>query len=366
MSNNPARLEINAAALRFNLQYFRNLLKPSTQILAVVKANGYGCGSSYIGKILEQEHIDYLCVAYLQEGIALRKVNIKSPILILFPQIESLDQLIAHHLEPNLYSLSSLKAFINALKKTKKVNYPIHLKLNTGMNRLGFTKDEIPQLQSILRQEKNIMVKSICTHFASSGEDRDREFTKTQIDRYINLYNALTSVLDYSPKKHVSNTSGIINYPEYQFDMVRLGLGLYGFGNDAQVTHHLKLVPRLKTNIFQLQYLQKGETVGYNRAFTTKTQSTIAIIPLGYSDGLDRRLSNHVGCVFINGKKAPIVGMVCMDMTMVDVTDIACKVGDEVIIFDHQDHILEMAKNLDTISYEIITTISPRIERILK
>ncbi len=364
MSHSPAVLEISSSALKHNFHYFKSKIKQSTKILAVIKADGYGCSSTFIGKILEQEHVDYLAVAYVQEGIALRKANIKCPILVLFPQMDNLDEIINYDLEPNLYSLISLKLFCAVVNKSKQSNYPIHLKLNTGMNRQGYTKSEITALKKILSQEKNIQVKSICTHFTSSSKEADNDFSHNQIKQYLEMYKSICSVLDDTPLKHVSNTSGIINFPEYQFDMVRLGIGLYGFGNDPNITKDLQLVPRLKTNIFQKQYLEKGESIGYNRTFNTEKKSTIAVIPLGYSDGLNRALSNK-GHVFIHGKKAPIVGSVCMDITMVDVTNITCNIGDEVVIFEHQKDVLDMAEMLNTISYEIITTISPRIERVL-
>lgn len=363
MSNNPTVLEIDTSAIKHNLQFFKSKIKGSTKILVVIKAFAYGSDATTIAKILEQQNVDYLAVAYTYEGIALRKANIKLPILILHPQIENFESLIAYNLEPNLYSFRSLNSFIEITTSKKLKNYPIHIKINTGMNRLGFKENDITQLAAVIQNLENLKIVSYYSHLAASEDIEEKTFTNQQIETFNKITNLLNSTLSYSPLKHISNTSAIINYPNTQFDMVRLGIGLYGFSNDNFITSKLKNVCNLKTKISQIQILEKGETVSYNRKFIAKNNTKIGIIPLGYADGLNRNLGNNVGFVYINNQKAPIIGTICMDMTMIDLSGINCKEGDEIIIFNHQNHILEFAKKTTTISYEILTSISQRVQR---
>ncbi len=363
MSNNPTILEINTAAIKHNLHYFRSKLKESTKLLVVIKAFAYGSDSVLVAKFLEKQKVDYLAVAYADEGIALRKANIQMPILVLHPQIENFDKIISYNLEPNLYNFRTLKLFNNLIVKMEVKDYPVHIEINSGMNRLGFKENEITLLKSDLQKFNTLKIISVYSHFAASEDRYEKDFTNKQIALFNKIFDALSNVFSYSPLKHLSNTSGIINYPEVQFDMVRLGIGLYGFGNDKKVTTQLKNVCNLKTKISQIQILTTGETVSYNQNFTAKRPSKVAILPIGYADGLNRNLGNSLAFVYIKNKNAPIIGTICMDMTMIDITKIDCKEGDEVIIFNHQDHILDFAKTTTTIPYEILTSISQRIQR---
>jgi len=366
MSNNPTVLEIDAKAVKHNLRYFRSKLKESTKLLVVVKAFAYGSDSILISKILEEENVDYLAVAYTDEGIALRKAKIKIPILVFHPQIENFKEIISYNLEPNLYSFRTLSIFSSIVEKIGKQSYPVHIKINSGMNRLGFKKEDIDQLKSDIQKYKNLKIISFYSHFAASEDINERDFSKKQIDLFKNMSSSLGSVLTYTPFKHISNTSGIINYPQAQFDMVRLGIGTYGFGNDKKETTLLMNVCNLKTRISQIQNISVGETVSYNRKFTAKKPTKIAILPIGYADGINRNLGNGVAFVYFKNQKATIVGTICMDIMMIDVTDVNCEEGDEVVIFDHQDHILEIAKKTMTIPYEILTSISQRVQRKIK
>ncbi len=363
MNNNPTVLEIDSGAIKHNLHYFKSKINADTKVLVVIKAFAYGSDAVEIAKILEKERVDYLAVAYTGEGVSLRKANIQLPILVLHPQIENFNTIIEFDLEPNLYNFSSLNHFINLISKINKINYPVHLKINSGMNRLGFKENDIPQLRTILENNHGLKFVSFYSHLAASEVQDEKEFTKQQIDTFQIIGNRLAHVLNYKPLFHILNTSGIINYPSAQFDMVRLGIGLYGFSNEQKAIGKLKNVCNFKTAISQIQTIEKGETVSYNRKFKAKKTSRIAILPVGYADGLKRNLSNSVGSVYLKDREIPIVGTICMDITMVDVTDIDCTVGDEVIIFNHQNHILEFARKINTISYEILTSISQRVKR---
>ncbi len=363
MNNSPTVLEIDSKAIQHNLRYFRSKIKPQTKLLVVVKAFAYGSEPLAVAKILEKEKIDYLAVAYTNEGVSLRKVGIELPILVLHPQIENLENIINYNLEPNLYNFQIFQTFNELVKEKNLKDYPVHIKLNTGMNRLGFRMDDLNKLKNILKNLNHLKIRSIYSHLAASEDSQEKEFTQNQISVFSQMSEALMNVLDYKPLRHIANTSGIINYPEAQFDMVRLGIGFYGFGNDRFETEKLKNVCNLKTKISQIQNIEKGETVSYNRKYKAEKHSKIAVIPIGYADGIKRTLSNGNGYVSINHQKAPIAGTICMDITMVDVTHIDCKEGDDVILFNHQDHILEIAKSSNTISYEILTSISQRVKR---
>ena len=363
MSNNPTVLEIDAKAVTYNLQYFKSKLRESTKILVVIKAFSYGSDAIIIAKILEQQKVDYLAVAYADEGVALRKASVKLPILVLHSQIENFDKIIAYNLEPNLYSFRTLRAFYSTVKKNGLENYPVHLKINSGMNRLGFKENDIKHLKSDLQVYTNLEIISFYSHLAASEDPNEVDFTNQQIEFFEKTCIILQSVLTYNPLKHISNTSGIINYPEAQFDMVRLGIGLYGFGNEKKETIQLKNVCNLKTKISQIQHISVGETVSYNRKFTAKKPTKIALLPIGYADGLNRNLGNGIASVYINNQEAVIAGTICMDITIIDITDIDCKEGDEVVIFNKQDHILDLAKKTTTIPYEILTSISQRVQR---
>ena len=365
MNNHVTILEIDGNALLHNLNYFKNKLKANTKILAVVKAFGYGSDGVQVAKFLENK-VDYYAVAYTHEGIALRKASIETPILVLHPQIANLQQCIDYNLEPNLYNFKIFKEFKNIAEKSNVNNYPIHIKFNTGLNRLGFLKNNIDTILDLLNNQKHLKVQSLFSHLAASEDLKEKSFTQKQINQFTAIANQFSAKLKYKPLFHILNTSGVVNFAEAQFDMVRTGIGLYGFGNNKKETSQLKNTHNLKSVISQIHTISKGETVGYNRAFSAKENTKTATIPVGHADGLSRKLGNKNFNITINGKQAPIIGNVCMDMIMVDVTKIDCKEGDEVIIFNSQKAILEITKLSDTISYEVLTGISTRVNKKLK
>lgn len=364
-NNHVTALEIDLNAIAANFNYFKSKLHNSTKVLVVVKAFGYGSDAVNIAKFLDSK-VDYFAVAYIDEGISLRNGGITSPIIVLHPQKSNFHKIIEQQLEPNIYSLNLLKAFIETAKILKSSNYPIHLKFNTGLNRLGFSQQEVSNILELVHSQKEIQVKSIFSHIAASEDLNERTFTLQQIS----AFNALSEEfknLSPIPLKHMLNTSGILNYAtEAQFDMVRLGIGLYGFGNAADETTNLKNVLTLKSVISQIHTIKKGDTVGYNRAFKATATLKTATIPIGHADGISRQLGNGVGYIYIQNHKAPIVGNVCMDMIMVDISSIDCKEGDEVIIYKNQQHIEALALAINTIPYELLTAISQRVKRVLK
>lgn len=365
MNNHVTVLEIDGNALLHNLSYFKKKLKPATKILAVVKAFGYGSDGVQVAKFLEDK-VDYFAVAYSHEGIALREAGVKTPILVLHPLVQNLQSIIDFRLEPNLYSFTILNAFLKLANENPLINYPIHLKFNTGLNRLGFWHTDIPKILSTLKETNHIKVQSLFSHLAASEDLEEQDFTLNQINNFTAIVQQFYKHLGYEPMLHILNTSGVVNYPKAQFDMVRIGIGLYGFGNDKVETSKLKNTHNLKSIISQIHTIEAGETVGYNRAFVAKKQTRTATIPIGHADGISRRLGNKKGFVIINNQKAPIVGNVCMDMIMVNVSDIDCKEGDEVIIFNNQEMIQNIADVSETIPYETLTAISQRVKKVLK
>ncbi len=359
----PTILEINTDNLVKNIAFFKSKLHQKTKMVAVVKAFAYGSDAVSISKILQKNNIDYLAVAYTKEGIQLRKNNIILPIIVLHAQIENYKKIIKHSLEPNIYSLNGLKKFIQIVKKKNLKRYPIHLKFNTGLNRLGFVKEDVSEILKLVKNNPNISIKSIFSHLAASEDSAEKEFTIKQIHLFESIKNPFTEALKNKPYYHILNTSGILNYSEYQMDMVRLGVGMFGFANEPKFTNKLKNVLTLKTKISQIHTINKGESLGYNRAFVATKKTKTATLPIGHADGISRKLGNKNSFVYINHKKATIIGNVCMDMIMVDVTNINCKEGDEVIIFDSQKDILRISKELNTIPYEFLTMLSQRIKR---
>ena len=365
MNNHVTVLEIDGNAIIYNLNYFKKKLESSTKILAVVKAFGYGGDGVQIASLLKDK-VDYFAVAYSDEGVALRKAGINTPILVLHPQIQNIDQIVRYQLEPNLYNFKILDAFLNFSNINSLKKYPIHLKFNTGLNRLGFRAEDVSKLMNILLGSTHLKITSILSHLAASEDHNEQDFTHNQLDNFNSIVTQVFHHLQYQPMIHVLNTSGVINYPNFQFDMVRVGIGLYGFGNDKNETSKLKNTLILKSIISQIHVINLGETVGYNRAFYAKVPSKIATIPIGHADGISRKLGLGKGYIIIHNQKAPIVGNVCMDMVMIDVTHIKCSEGDQVYIFKSQEDILHMAKVSETISYEVITLLSQRIKRLLK
>lgn len=356
-------LEINLKALEHNYQYLRSKLQPKTKFLGVVKAFAYGSDTIKIAQKLEDLGVDYFAVAYVKEGVQLRDAGITTPILILHPQPVNFDELIKRCLEPSIYSSKILREFLDVAKKHGQKDYPIHLKFNTGLNRLGFSENEIAVISKQLQGRNEIKVTSIFSHLAASDDLNETEFTNKQIAAYTKIGLQLDDVLGYTPFRHILNTSGIINYPNAQFDMVRSGIGLYGFGNEAKIDAELKPVAQLKTIISQIHKLEPNESVGYNRRYIADGYKITATLPIGHADGIGRIYGNGKTYVQVNGQKALIIGNVCMDMIMIDVTDINCAAGDEVIIFGNELSAEEFASTAQTISYELLTGISQRVKR---
>lgn len=358
-------MEINLHSLMTNINYFQSLVKPETKIIAMVKASSYGIGSFEVAEVLQYYHIDYLAVAIADEGALLRKKGIYLPIMVMNPEISSYDTVIDYQLEPEIYSFRVLEKFISKLKeKSISGKYPIHIKIDTGMHRLGFNFEQMTQLGLFLKDNPFVEVKSIFSHFVASDDLSEEEFTRKQAEELKKCYESLIAEISYTPFLHICNTTGIINYPEYQFDAVRIGIGMYGYVDSTKAMKNLENVVTLKTVISNLHYLKKGETVGYGRRFKAKKDCIIATLPIGYADGIRRLVGNEVGYVLLNGQKAPIIGSICMDMMMINVTDISCKEGDSVIILGESPSLREYANWCQTIPYEILTSISPRVKRV--
>lgn len=356
-------LEIDLSALEHNYNYLRTKLRPNVKMLAVVKAYAYGSESVAIAKKLEEKGIDYFAVAYTAEGITLRKAGIKTPILVLHPQIENFAEVIEHNLEPSIYSFRVLKAFIEIAEAKGLKEYPIHIKFNTGLNRLGFKDVNEKDILEQLHTTKALKVKSLFSHLVASEDMNERRFTHHQIETFEKNAKHMIDGLGYTPMMHQSNTSAIINYPEAQFDMVRSGIGLFGYGNTQEEDLKLRPVATLKTVISQIHDVAVNETVGYNRAHTAPKKERTATLPIGHADGISRSYGMGKGYVIINGKKAPIIGNVCMDMIMVNVTKIDCEEGDEVLIFGKGASAVSLSARIKSIPYELITAISQRIKR---
>lgn len=358
-----AILEVDLSAIVHNLKVYGEYLHANTQLIAMVKASAYGSGSVEVAKILEFYQVDYLAVAYTDEGIELRKAGIQLPILVLNPEIDSFDSLLRYRLEPEIYSIQLLKQLIAFLPSSKTIS--IHLKLDTGMHRLGFEEEQLPPLLDKLKQHQNIKVKSIFSHLAASDSSFHDDFTKSQVSRFLTMYEKIAKSLSYSPKRHILNSSGILRFSQYQFEMVRLGIGLYGIDSSDLVQDRLKVVNQLKASISQIKEVKATETIGYNRSGKIGQNKRIATINIGYADGLLRKAGNGNYAVTVQGQKAPIIGNVCMDMCMIDISHIPqVKIGDEVIIFGDDPSVVDLANCLDTIPYEVLTSISNRVKRI--
>lgn len=359
------RLEISLTALKHNYLALRSKLKPKTHFLAVIKAFGYGSEAVIVAQHLEDLGVNYFAVAYIKEGVALRKAGIKTPILVLHPQPINFKTAIEFNLEPSLYSFRVLHEFLNVTKQLKVKEHPVHLKFNTGLNRLGFNKDDVEKTSSLLLNNPSVRVVSIFSHLAASEDLNETLFTENQIEEFNFIARHFEKHYGYRPKRHLSNTSGVLNYPDAEFEMVRCGIGLYGYDNNDHNSLKLLSVVALKTVISQIHHINKNDSVGYNRAYVALEPRRIATLPLGHADGISRQYGNGVGFVKINNNNAPIVGNVCMDMIMVDVTDISCEEGDEVVIFNSSNSASVLAQKAGTISYELLTAMSQRITRVV-
>lgn len=357
-------LEIDLNALKHNFAYMKSKLKKETKVLAVVKAFAYGSDANEIAGCLEKLDVDYFAVAYVKEGVALRDAGIRTPILVLHPQSANFKQMIDRCLEPNLYSFFVLKRFIEIASEANQKDYPVHIKFNTGLNRLGFKPNDVAAIIAQLQDTKTIRAKSLFSHLAASEDLKEKEFTLKQIETFKTIAKTFSEKIGYQPLLHILNTSGILNYPEAQFNMVRAGIVLYGFGNSEEENKKLKPVASLKSIISQIHEVDTGESVGYNRAYIAKSPQKTATIPIGHADGIGRPYGNGNGFVTIHGKKAPTIGNVCMDMLMVNITGIECEEGDEVIIFGKEVGANHLAKQANTISYELLTAISQRVKRV--
>jgi alanine racemase len=352
-------LEVNFEALTHNLNVYRKLLNPGTRLMVMVKAFAYGVGVNEIAHLLEYHQVDYLGVAYLDEAIELRKKGVTLPIMIMNPEPSGFSLLETFDLEPEIYSLSMLKNYLESTEKPPG----IHLKIETGMHRLGFEEADLPELLSLLKANPDLRVQGIFTHLSSADDAQEDDYSRFQIDRFNTVYEAISKILGYQPIKHALNSSGIARWSQYQFDMVRLGIGLYGYDSSGSLKN-LRPISTLKTRISQLKQVKKGDTIGYSRKGKAKKDGTIATLAIGYADGYSRAFSNGKAYVLINGQKAHTIGNVCMDMTMVDVTGMTVAEGDEAIVFGIDPSIIDLAVWANTIPYEILTSVSQRVKRV--
>lgn len=365
INNDFSRLEINLNGCLENYKYFRSKLDPATKLLVLVKANAYGHGAVEFASLMENAGADYFAVAYPVEGIELRQGGINTPIIVLTAGTDSFEKIINYGLEPGIPNLYSLKVLCGVLQKRGLTDFPVHLKLDTGMHRLGFMSDEITELTDFLKTCKEVKVKSIYSHLAAADDPSCDDFTLGQISLFQKNADLITSSLAYKPLYHMLNSAGIERFPQHQFDMVRLGIGIYGVS--ALPGNHLSPVASFKCKVLQVKTLNPEDgTIGYGRHGKIAQEGTVvATIPVGYADGLDRHLSRGKGVFSINGHKVPTIGNICMDMTMLDVTGLDVKVGDTVTIFGDDPTVSELAEILGTIPYEILTSVPRRIERVI-
>lgn len=355
-------LEVNLDALVHNVNYFRSRLKPTTQMICMVKAAGYGSGALEISRTLQTHSCDVVAVAVADEGVELRHGGIHIPIMVMNPEFGSFSTIFEHKLEPEIYSFKLLDAFIKEAEREGVKNYPIHVKLDTGMHRLGFEEKELAQLIERLKGQESLRVRSIFSHLVGSDEARFDDFTHQQLALFDRFSSAIQAAFPHRILRHILNSAGIDRFPEHQYDMVRLGIGMYGISAVDEST--LRNVSSLKTTILQIRSLEAGQSVGYSRKGMLTRDSRIATLPIGYADGLDRHLGNGSGEVVINGHRARFIGNICMDACMVDITDIQAEEGDEVLLFGEGLPLSEVAEKLGTIPYEILTSVSNRVKRV--
>ena len=355
-------MRVNLTALVDNVRYFRSLLKPTTKLTCMVKAFAYGAGSLEVSRALQAANVaDYLAVAVADEGVELRRAGITLPVIIMDPEVAAMNLILENNLEPNVYSFASLEQVITAATEKGLEDYPIHIKIDSGMHRLGFYLEELPRLIERLQSQHVVRVRSVFSHLAGSDEAQFDAFTMEQIHYFKQCADTLQSQLDYPIIRHICNSAGIERFTPYQFDMCRLGIGLYGISfNGAQ----LRNVCSLLTTILSVKTVRAGETIGYGRHTTLTEDRQIAVIPIGYADGFDRRFSNYGGEVIVRGKRCPVVGNVCMDQAMVDVTGTDAHVGDSVEVFGERLPLQELSDRLGTIPYEVLTSVSRRVQRV--
>lgn len=363
--NDFSRLEINLSGCLDNYRYFRSRLAVSTKLLVLVKANAYGHGAVEFARMMEDAGADYFAVAYPVEGVELRSASVKSPIMVLTSGTDFFDEIIDNSLEPSIPNMYTLVEFCKVLKKRGMSDYPVHIKLDTGMHRLGFMTDELDELMDFLTACREVHVKSVFSHLAASEDSEHDDFTEGQVKMFRTNADILSQRLGYRPMYHILNSAGIERFPQYQFDMVRLGIGIYGIS--ALPDTKLAPVASFKCKILQIKTLKPGDgTIGYGRKGHISTEGTvIATIPVGYADGIDRHLGQGRGKFMLNGCKVPTIGNICMDMCMLDITGVDAQVGDTVTIFGDDPTASELASSLGTIPYEIFTSVPRRIERVV-
>jgi alanine racemase len=355
-------LEVNLDAIHHNVRTVRSILKPGVKLMGMVKAFAYGSGISEIGNFLEHNGVDYLGVANADEGAELREAGITCPVLVMIPEESSYDTIIRYNLEPELFSFRVLEGFIRIAESYGLTNWPVHIKLDTGMHRLGFQPEDAERVSEILRKTGSVRVVSVFTHLAATESKADDERTKMQATIFESVYETLAGNLGYRPLRHILNSSGILRFPSLQYDMVRLGIGLYGLAavNDMKMRQTSRFVSRIS----QIKVVKAGEPVGYGYTDAAGHDRMIATIPAGYADGISRQMGNGRGSVWVDGKKVPIVGVICMDMFMADVSETNAAEGDQVEIFGDNISVREVARVCNTIPYEIITSIPPRVRRV--
>ena len=358
-----AQLTIDLNSLAHNYGCLRSKLKEDTALIAVVKANAYGTNSTRIAEELVKLGTKHFAVAYTPEAVVLREANIKEDIMVFYPQIGQLDRIIEHQLEPVLYTLEIIKAFIELLKQKNLKDYPIHIKCNTGLNRIGLSQEDLVFFLTEI-DASSMNIKSVYSHLGASENPKPCPFTQQQINAFEVVKKTVKKFCSTLPKFHLLNSSGIFNYPEHQLDAIRVGIALYGFANQSEWDIELQPIAKLSAPICQIHTLKKGENVGYNQGWEATKDSRIGIIPIGHADGIGRQYGNGVGKVQILGQTAPIIGNVCMDMLMIDLGSIDCAVGTEVILFDKNTTAADFAATGNTISYEILTGLNSRIQRV--
>jgi len=344
-----------------NLNYFRSKIPDKTRLAVMVKACSYGSGSVDVALFLQNRGVDYLMVAFADEGVELRAAGVNLPIAVMNPEIFPFDNIIEFNLEPEIYSFEVLKKFDKELEHHGVEDYPIHIKFNTGMNRSGFNEDELDSLLDYFKKNCHLKIRSVFSHLAASDEKTQDDFTKMQIEKFIRMSDKLQKAFNYKIIRHILNSAGIERFPQYAFEMVRLGIGLHGISFDGA---NLSPVSSLKTYISQIRNVSMENTVGYGRKGLLARDSKIGVIPIGYADGLNRHLSCGVGSVFVNGSEVPIVGNICMDVCMIDLTDIDAEIGDKVEIFGKNIKVSDISDKLGTIPYEVLTSVSSRVKRI--
>ncbi len=358
-------LEINLNKLIHNINFYRTQIKKETKLMCMVKATGYGSGSTEIAFTLQHHHVDYLAVAYTDEGVELRKAGIHLPIMVMSPEESGYDDMIEYRLEPEIYSFKVANEFLKALQnKAISEPYPIHIKLDTGMRRLGFEEDQTSELCAWLQKETSLHVKSIFSHLVGSDDKAFDDFTQAQISSFDKQATQIEQAIGYNAIKHICNSGAITRFKHAQYNMVRLGIGMYGIGFNPLEQQNLQNISSLKTKISQIKQVPVGETIGYSRKGLVTKPTTIATIPIGYADGFNRNLGNGNFSVSINQVLCPTIGNICMDMCMVDITAVSCKEGDEVVIFDTNEQLLNLSKAMNTIPYEVLTSISTRVKRV--